>query len=183
MASGFVLAMDPSLTRKTRKGDRVGDRPFYATDGPTSANIVAEARSSVRSLDTKRPFTPIESKRTLFGSGSSKPVEGRPPSAFRYILSSVGHLGLNSSGVNLRLLSDEMIHLCCLLSVNRLTFNIVSFKYWYPKNVRNSALRSRCSIMRGINVWLLGEPFCKILFMIMMILLEEKLTTKILVLW
>lgn len=76
--------MDPPRSRKSRKGEKASSRPFYATDGPTSANIVSEARSSLRSLDTKRPFTPVESNRTLFGGSSSKPYEGRPPSAFRY---------------------------------------------------------------------------------------------------
>ena len=76
--------MDPPRSRKTRKGDKASSRPFYETEGPTSANIVSEARSSFRSLDTKRPFTPVESNRTLFGGSSSKPYEGRPPSAFRY---------------------------------------------------------------------------------------------------
>ena len=78
--------MDPPRPPKSRKGEKASNRPFYATDGPTSANIVAEARSSLRSLDTKRPFTPVESNRTLFGGTSSRPYEGRPPSAFRYKL-------------------------------------------------------------------------------------------------
>ncbi|KAL9969241.1 hypothetical protein ACROYT_G021436 [Oculina patagonica] len=74
--------MDPPLKQKSRRGDKASSRPFYAADGPTSANIVSEARSSLRSLDTKRPFTPVESQRTLFGGSSVKPYEGRPPSAF-----------------------------------------------------------------------------------------------------
>ena len=78
--------MEPPRPRKSRKGDKTSSRPFYATDGPTSANIVSEARSSLRSLDTKRPFTPVESNRALFGGISSRPYEERPPSAFRYKL-------------------------------------------------------------------------------------------------
>lgn len=74
--------MDPPRSQKSRKGDKSSSRPFYATEGPTSANIVSEARSSFRSLDTKRPFTPVESNRTLFGGSPSRPYEGRPPSAF-----------------------------------------------------------------------------------------------------
>lgn len=74
--------MDPPRPPKSRKGEKSSNRPFYETDGPTSANIVSEARSSLRSLDTKRPFTPVESNRTLFGGSSSRPYEGRPPSAY-----------------------------------------------------------------------------------------------------
>jgi len=36
-------------------------------------------------LDTKRPFTPVESNRTLFRVSSSKPYEGRPPSALSLV--------------------------------------------------------------------------------------------------
>ncbi|XP_020605577.1 armadillo repeat-containing protein 2-like [Orbicella faveolata] len=74
--------MDPPRPQKSRRGEKASNRPFYATEGPTSANIVADARSSIRPLDTKRPFTPVESNRTLFGRSSVKPYEGRPPSAF-----------------------------------------------------------------------------------------------------
>ncbi|KAK3739022.1 hypothetical protein QZH41_010480 [Actinostola sp. cb2023] len=70
-----------SFGRQPRKTKRVVDRPFYEKAGPTSAEIVAEARSSVRSLNTKRPCTPTESKRTLFNTNATRPVEGRPPSA------------------------------------------------------------------------------------------------------
>lgn len=75
--------MDPPPTQKSRKGEKASSRPFYATEGQTSANIISEARSSLRSLDTKRPFTPVESNRTLFRGSAVKPYEGRPPSAFR----------------------------------------------------------------------------------------------------
>ncbi|XP_067050151.1 armadillo repeat-containing protein 2-like [Acropora muricata] len=74
--------MDSPRPTKSRKGQKALSRPFYETDGQTSANIVSEARSSLRSLETKRPFTPVESKRTLFRSSPSRPYEGRPPSAF-----------------------------------------------------------------------------------------------------
>lgn len=75
--------MDPSRSTKSRKGEKAPSRPFYETGAQTSANIVSEARSSLRSLETKRPFTPVESKRTLFRSSPSRTYEGRPPSAFR----------------------------------------------------------------------------------------------------
>lgn len=76
--------MDSPRPTKSRKGQKALSRPFYETDGQTSANIVSEARSSLRSLETKRPFTPVESKRTLFRSSPPRPYEGRPPSAFRF---------------------------------------------------------------------------------------------------
>ncbi|XP_031553121.1 armadillo repeat-containing protein 2-like [Actinia tenebrosa] len=66
--------------RQPRKNKRVADRPFYEKTGTTSADIVAEARSAVRSLQTRRPCTPTDSKRTLFGNSATRPVEGRPPS-------------------------------------------------------------------------------------------------------
>ena len=83
VAVGSPSIMDPPRPQKSRRGEKASNRPFYATEGQTSANIVAEARSSIRPLDTKRPFTPVESNRTLFGGSSVKPYEGRPPSAFR----------------------------------------------------------------------------------------------------
>ncbi|XP_077076225.1 armadillo repeat-containing protein 2 isoform X1 [Siphateles boraxobius] len=48
----------------------------------TSAEIVSEARRSLRTLATQRPFTPQEKHRQLFGESSSRAHEGRPPSAF-----------------------------------------------------------------------------------------------------
>ncbi|XP_683582.4 armadillo repeat-containing protein 2 [Danio rerio] len=48
----------------------------------TSAEIVSEARRSLRSLATQRPFTPQEKNRQLFGESSSRARDGRPPSAF-----------------------------------------------------------------------------------------------------
>uniref|UniRef100_A0A671NVK1 Armadillo repeat-containing protein 2-like n=1 Tax=Sinocyclocheilus anshuiensis TaxID=1608454 RepID=A0A671NVK1_9TELE len=48
----------------------------------TSAEIVSEARRSLRALATQRPFTPQEKHRQLFGESSSRARDGRPPSAF-----------------------------------------------------------------------------------------------------
>ncbi|XP_067240117.1 armadillo repeat-containing protein 2 isoform X1 [Chanodichthys erythropterus] len=48
----------------------------------TSAEIVSEARRSLRSLATQRPFTPQQKHRQLFGESSSRAHDGRPPSAF-----------------------------------------------------------------------------------------------------
>ncbi|XP_053153295.1 armadillo repeat-containing protein 2 isoform X2 [Hemicordylus capensis] len=48
----------------------------------TSAEIINEARNTLRTLRTQRPFTPREEHRKLFGSASSRTPENRPPSAF-----------------------------------------------------------------------------------------------------
>uniref|UniRef100_A0A8C5SHY3 Uncharacterized protein n=2 Tax=Laticauda laticaudata TaxID=8630 RepID=A0A8C5SHY3_LATLA len=48
----------------------------------TSAEIINEARSTLRMLRTQRPFTPRDERRKLFGSTSSRTPENRPPSAF-----------------------------------------------------------------------------------------------------
>ncbi|XP_064615586.1 armadillo repeat-containing protein 2-like [Liolophura sinensis] len=60
------------------------ERPFYEAPSnlPTSSKIINEARTSLRSLKTKRPFTPRDENRTLFGPSSSRAPENRPPSAF-----------------------------------------------------------------------------------------------------
>eukprot|EP00794_Sanderia_malayensis_P021357 gene21357-23433_t len=55
-------------------------RPFYDAGKKTSAEIIAEARRTVRPVEAARPFTPSEPKRSLFGA--ARPSEGRPPSAF-----------------------------------------------------------------------------------------------------
>ncbi|NWX90729.1 ARMC2 protein, partial [Nothoprocta pentlandii] len=59
--------------------------PFYRLSMPrqkTSSEIINEARSVLRTLRTRRPFTPTEDQRKLFGSGSSRTPENRPPSVF-----------------------------------------------------------------------------------------------------
>uniref|UniRef100_UPI00398F4AE3 armadillo repeat-containing protein 2 isoform X3 n=1 Tax=Pristiophorus japonicus TaxID=55135 RepID=UPI00398F4AE3 len=48
----------------------------------TSAEIISEARSSLRILKTQRPCTPKDDQRKLFGSTSSRTPENRPPSTF-----------------------------------------------------------------------------------------------------
>ncbi|KAK3506989.1 hypothetical protein QTP70_034689 [Hemibagrus guttatus] len=65
-----------------RKQEKQG--PFYRGYGirrQTSAEIVTEARRSLRTLQTRRPFTPREEHRQLFG-GSARTCDGRPPSSF-----------------------------------------------------------------------------------------------------
>lgn len=74
-------AMEPSPP-KTSRTRRVSSRPFYEASQKTSAEIVSEARSAVRSLNTKRPFTLLDSQRTLF-CRSGEQRDGRPPSAVR----------------------------------------------------------------------------------------------------
>lgn len=59
-------------------------KTFYsncASRRQTSAEIVTEARNSLKILGTRRPFTPQEEHRRLFGNVSSR--DGRPPSTFR----------------------------------------------------------------------------------------------------
>lgn len=61
-------------------------KKFYESSGDrrTSAEIIAEARRSVRSLSsTTRPYTPAQQGRHLFGAdGVSESTRNRPPSTF-----------------------------------------------------------------------------------------------------
>lgn len=64
--------------------DKISD-PFYKPPNSTqktSAEIINEARNSLRTLQTKRPFTPREDQRKLFGPLSSRTRDNRPPSSF-----------------------------------------------------------------------------------------------------
>nr|XP_027232568.1 armadillo repeat-containing protein 2-like [Penaeus vannamei] len=83
-----------------RRRDIVGQdilSPFYAPpDRKTSAQIIREARNAinlgdagmgvqrmgVRTVQTKRPFTPRERERTLFSSSAGTTRGERPPSSF-----------------------------------------------------------------------------------------------------
>ncbi|NXL57764.1 ARMC2 protein, partial [Chordeiles acutipennis] len=71
--------MQPSRNKNTEKAE-----PFYRLSVPkqTSSEIINEARSVLRTLRTRRPFTPAEVQRKLFGSGSSRALQNRPPSVF-----------------------------------------------------------------------------------------------------
>ena len=77
--------MEPSPPQPPRKPKE--NRPFYAppVDKPLSVQIINEARSSLKELKTKRPFTPRDEKRTLFGPRPLNTADNRPPSAFRYV--------------------------------------------------------------------------------------------------
>ncbi|KAM4693625.1 armadillo repeat-containing protein 2 [Discoglossus pictus] len=59
--------------------------PFYkppTSIQKTSAEIINEARNSLRTVRTQRPFTPREDQRKLFGPLSSRTQDNRPPSSF-----------------------------------------------------------------------------------------------------
>ena len=63
--------------------------PFYkATGDKTSASIIAEARKDLKSVSTKRPATPGDAARRLFGSHQYSAEQGvvkRPPSVYRWV--------------------------------------------------------------------------------------------------
>ena len=69
-----------SSSRRRRKSSD----PFYALpkDRDTVSEIINEARTSLKMVTTKRPFTPKESKRTLFGEPPGPTLSSRPPSSF-----------------------------------------------------------------------------------------------------
>ncbi|PKK33651.1 armadillo repeat containing 2 [Columba livia] len=71
--------MQASKNKNTQKAE-----PFYRFSVPkqTSSEIINEARNVLRTLRTRRPFTPTEDQRKLFGSGSSRAPQNRPPSVF-----------------------------------------------------------------------------------------------------
>nr|XP_020657010.1 armadillo repeat-containing protein 2 [Pogona vitticeps] len=72
--------MQPSKNKKAEYLETFC-RPSSAVQ-KTSAEIINEARNTLRTLRTQRPFTPREEQRKLFGSGSSRAPENRPPSTF-----------------------------------------------------------------------------------------------------
>lgn len=77
----------PSAVRKSK------DVPFYQVPEDrlhlAPARIVSEAKSAIsvksglRPLATRRPETPREEQRQLFGEQSVRDPKNRPPSAFR----------------------------------------------------------------------------------------------------
>ncbi|KFV45374.1 Armadillo repeat-containing protein 2, partial [Tyto alba] len=72
--------MQASKNNSTEKAE-----PFYRLSVPrqkTSSEIINEARNALRTLRTRRPFTPTEDERKLFGTGSSRARQNRPPSVF-----------------------------------------------------------------------------------------------------
>ncbi|NXY82571.1 ARMC2 protein, partial [Alcedo cyanopectus] len=75
--------MQASKNKNTEKAE-----PFYRLNQKTSSEIITEARNVLRTLGTRRPFTPAENQRKLFGSGSSRAPQNRPPSVFSLHMSS-----------------------------------------------------------------------------------------------
>ncbi|NXL98042.1 ARMC2 protein, partial [Tyrannus savana] len=72
--------MQASKTENTKKAE-----PFYwlsVAKQKTSSEIINEARNVLRAVGTRRPFTPTDGQRKLFGSGSSRGPQSRPPSVF-----------------------------------------------------------------------------------------------------
>ncbi|XP_047128988.1 armadillo repeat-containing protein 2 isoform X1 [Hydra vulgaris] len=74
--------MKPSPPKVLRTQKPIS-RPFYEFHTKSSAQIVAEARSTIRSLDTKRPYTPLDSLPRLLVSDnkldfSSFSIDSRP---------------------------------------------------------------------------------------------------------
>ncbi|XP_010202091.2 armadillo repeat-containing protein 2 [Colius striatus] len=72
--------MQASKNKNAKKAE-----PFYKLSMPeqkTSSEIINEARSFLRTIRTRRPFTPRDDQRKLFGSGSSRALQNRPPSVF-----------------------------------------------------------------------------------------------------
>ena len=63
--------------------------PFYqATGDKTSASIISEARKDIKSVSAKRPNTPGDAARRLFGSHQHSTQQGdvkRPPSVYRWV--------------------------------------------------------------------------------------------------
>ncbi|KPP74056.1 hypothetical protein Z043_106815 [Scleropages formosus] len=74
-----VAEFDASMAHVQEKSE-----PFCGTlhSRKTSAEIVSEARRSLRTVCTQRPFTPKDEQRRLFSQWSPHTAEGRPPSVF-----------------------------------------------------------------------------------------------------
>ncbi|NXF35105.1 ARMC2 protein, partial [Nyctibius bracteatus] len=104
--------MQPSKNENTEKAE-----PFYRLSVPkqkTSSEIVHEARNALRTLGTRRPFTPTEDQRKLFGYGSSRAPQNRPPSVFSLHASSFDLAESRPmSGVRLSPLDHKPILVTC----------------------------------------------------------------------
>ncbi|NXG02579.1 ARMC2 protein, partial [Sakesphorus luctuosus] len=72
--------MQASKTENTKKAE-----PFSwpsVAKQKTCSEIINEARNILRTVGTRRPFTPTDGQRKLFGSGFSQGPQNRPPSVF-----------------------------------------------------------------------------------------------------
>ena len=76
--------MQPSPPKALRTRKTL-NRPFYEIHTKSSAEIVSEARSLIRPLDTKRPFTPLDLLPRMLIPDASYKIDRRPPSGSRYI--------------------------------------------------------------------------------------------------
>lgn len=79
-------------TESNAQRKRQPDRPFYLPKGETtSSRIITEAKESLnnrtglQAVVTKRPCTPRDATRSLFGATSTRAPENRPPSSFRFV--------------------------------------------------------------------------------------------------
>ncbi|NXA07745.1 ARMC2 protein, partial [Sapayoa aenigma] len=78
--AGLHSGMQASEMENTRKAE-----PFHwlsVANQKTSCEIINEARNVLQTVRTRRPFTPADGQRKLFGSGSSQDLQNRPPSVF-----------------------------------------------------------------------------------------------------
>ena len=89
--------MDQKGSPLLRRGSSSKDLPFYEVpeDRLTPSKIVSEAKNAIgktnknvsnsnelRPISTKRPDTPREVQRRLFGDQSNRDPTNRPPSSF-----------------------------------------------------------------------------------------------------
>jgi hypothetical protein len=96
-----TMSLNNATAANTAK--KSSNLPFYepVSPLPTSSQIIKEAREKlhetkrsntvsyaqeaaglIRTINSTRPFTPREDKRTLFGPKSTRPINERPPSSF-----------------------------------------------------------------------------------------------------
>lgn len=102
------MSMESNAQRK-----RQPDRPFYLPKGDTtSSRIITEAKESLnnrtglQAVVTKRPSTPRDATRSLFGATSTRAPENRPPSSFRFVT-----LYINWFKLVVRFLMDEIYNM------------------------------------------------------------------------
>ncbi|XP_071404967.1 armadillo repeat-containing protein 2 isoform X2 [Pithys albifrons albifrons] len=72
--------MQASEAENTKKAE-----PLYwpsVAKQKTCSEIINEARNVLQTVETRRPFTPTDGQRKLFGSGFSQGPQNRPPSVF-----------------------------------------------------------------------------------------------------
>lgn len=92
----------PKSSELTRRKSQKNDVPFYESlsNAPTSSQIIKavkeklhdskrnqvtyqpESANLARTLNSNRPFTPRDDKRSLFGPKSTRSINERPPSSF-----------------------------------------------------------------------------------------------------